>query len=1229
MVAGDILAGRYRLEHLLGEGGMGVVWAAIHTVTGRPVALKLMTADATTPEARRRFLREARAAAAVRHPNIIEIYDFFDLENGSPVMVMELLAGESLANRLEREVQIPLEEAASILLQVAAAVGSAHAVGIVHRDLKPENIFLAGGSIECVKVLDFGIAKLIPSEGAAARSTNLTESGTLLGTPCYMAPEQVFGERDIDHRADIWALGIILYECLSGVLPTRADNVGQIFRIIATGTIPPLADRIADIPPEVAGLVDRMLSRERDTRPPDLREVADVLARHVGPSGPSFGLLPAPAMVSPEPAADGESRQVVIYGEQDCEPLAATKSVQGAARAEAPRSAEVMTPPLPAPNNLPLRRLFAGREDELARLDEVLERKQRASLFALGGMGKTALALEYAHRAMERSAYPGGVWWISAEGHPIEAMIKLVAALRTAAPALLAGVRPEAPAEEQAEAARIVLQNQPLRSLLVLDDVSEQGLLDRLPGGAVRVLATLRDRRLSLGEPVELEPLDPGDARAVVEALVGSPGRADEAEACDRVVSQRIGGLAVAVEVAAKAAKEWAGGWVAYERYLTGQMAEALNDERDRSDHYPRGVFAALDLSIERCAPGSSEQKLLVGAAEFAPDAVPLVWASLTADLDPKDIDAKRARATLESLGLIKFDRETRTLSMHPLVHKRVEHKVDKGTWTARICRGVDVVDAWIADAVGRTQIQTEKMDTRRPHIERALGAAERTGRVRQWVRIADQLARHLRYCARYEESRLLSERALEKTLSLEMPDLEQAVLSLSNMALTLQAMGAAVKAVALLEHAIDITDNLFGPDHPNMATRLSNLARVLPDVREANQARPLLEHALAIAEETFGPDHRNVAKCLSNLAVMWMYVGEPNKARALLERAVILAEQTHGAGHPSTATVISNLATALRSLGEADRARPLLERALALDEASYGSDHRQVAKSLSKLAAVLRELGQANKARPLLERAVAIDEKTYGPDHATVAQSLTKLLAVLRDLGEEKAARRVFKRIRRIDERTSAPNLRDTTTLTALTLQEAAGVQAPRQDVEGALERSLAIAEEIYGPDHPVVAAILSNLANNLLSGERAPDQVKALFERSLVINEKAYGPDHPKVAMSLLRLGLVLKHRGEKRKARPLLERSLAVFEKTHGPTHWDVAFTLSHLAMMLKDARETEKARPLFERAAAIVEELYGPHHPFVKWNLSNLAAVLEDLGKKDQARIVLQRLASLRE
>jgi serine/threonine protein kinase len=273
-----IVARRYRLERLLGEGGMGAVWAAVHAVTRKKVALKfLKPVIAAKLELRQRFIREARAASAVRHPNVVTIHDVAELDDGTPFMVMDLLVGESVGSLLERRGRLHVTELARILVPAISAIQAAHALGIVHRDLKPDNLFLAEGGI--VKVLDFGIAKLTATDGDAAKSGALTKTGSILGTPFYMSPEQIFAERDIDGRSDVWSLGVIFYECLTGERPTHAENLGQIFKIITTGTIAPITTLRPDVPADVRDLVGRMLTRDREKRP-GMDEIASLLERY-------------------------------------------------------------------------------------------------------------------------------------------------------------------------------------------------------------------------------------------------------------------------------------------------------------------------------------------------------------------------------------------------------------------------------------------------------------------------------------------------------------------------------------------------------------------------------------------------------------------------------------------------------------------------------------------------------------------------------------------------------------------------------------------------------------------------------------------------------------------------------------------------------------------------------------------------------------------------------------
>ncbi|MBL8610383.1 MAG: protein kinase, partial [Myxococcales bacterium] len=283
--AGALVARRYRLRHVLGQGGMGVVWAADEEPSGRPVALKLLHGEsAKDPKSHERFLREARAALTITHPNVARVHEVGETDSGTPFIVMDRLVGESLRARLATWGRLPVGDCAWIARGIVAAVGAAHRVAIVHRDLKPENVFLvpAGSPRPHVLVLDFGIAKsMLPDAGAPS----LTSTGTILGTPYYMAPEQIYGDVDVDARADVWALGVLIYECLYGQRPTEAAGVGQILKLITNDQIVPLARAAPHLPAEITALVDRMLSRHREGRP-SLAEVEAVLARlDPGPAG--------------------------------------------------------------------------------------------------------------------------------------------------------------------------------------------------------------------------------------------------------------------------------------------------------------------------------------------------------------------------------------------------------------------------------------------------------------------------------------------------------------------------------------------------------------------------------------------------------------------------------------------------------------------------------------------------------------------------------------------------------------------------------------------------------------------------------------------------------------------------------------------------------------------------------------------------------------------------------
>ncbi|HVY28861.1 MAG TPA: protein kinase [Polyangiaceae bacterium] len=328
LAEGSLIAGRYRLDAHLGEGGMGTVWSATHTVTRRAVAMKFLKESMRNrKDLRERFLREAAAASALKHPNVVEIIDVFDFAEGCPVMVMELLQGETLGAKLLRDERLSLQETASLLLPVLSAVGTAHALGIVHRDLKPDNLFLLEG--EGVKVLDFGIAKLSAERYLQdGPSALLTESGSMLGTPCYMAPEQASGDHPLDHRADIWSVGVILYECLAGMRPIEGENLPQVVARLMSAGIMPLERIAPELPGEVSALVTQMLTREVSRRPASLLEVSKVLARFTHVRAPDFaapsGMSGSATAKTMESARTSNRPKAKIVQNRDADPRGPT-----------------------------------------------------------------------------------------------------------------------------------------------------------------------------------------------------------------------------------------------------------------------------------------------------------------------------------------------------------------------------------------------------------------------------------------------------------------------------------------------------------------------------------------------------------------------------------------------------------------------------------------------------------------------------------------------------------------------------------------------------------------------------------------------------------------------------------------------------------------------------------------------------------------------------------------
>lgn len=302
---GDVLLGKYRVERVLGQGGMGVVVAARHVELGQLYAIKfLLPAMLSRSESLERFVREARAAARLESEHVAKVHDVGRMENGAPYMVMEYLDGSDLKAVVSRRGPLPVEEAATYVLQMCDAIAEAHEAGIIHRDLKPANLFLVrrrNGS-PCIKVIDFGISK-----HTGADEVELTHTNAMFGSPLYMSPEQMARTKTVDLRTDIWAIGVILYELLAGVSPFKASTMTEVVSRVLQEEPAPLRETRPDVPPGVEEVIGRCLRKRREERFLTVEELAEALLPFGGvmtavrtPMGTDAGLAPAvPSTLAP------------------------------------------------------------------------------------------------------------------------------------------------------------------------------------------------------------------------------------------------------------------------------------------------------------------------------------------------------------------------------------------------------------------------------------------------------------------------------------------------------------------------------------------------------------------------------------------------------------------------------------------------------------------------------------------------------------------------------------------------------------------------------------------------------------------------------------------------------------------------------------------------------------------------------------------------------------------
>jgi predicted ATPase len=982
LAAGTVLAGHYRVEARLGGGGMGVVYLARDARLGRCLALKLLPPELARDRERvLRFEQEARAASALNHPSICVVYELGRTDDGRPFIAMEHVEGETLRERLASG-PLPLEEAISAVRQAAEALEVAHRAGIVHRDVKPENLMLREDGY--LKVLDFGLAKLVEGRGGESTAPTVqTASGVVVGTVCYMSPEQA-RRQPVDARTDVWALGAVLYELVCGAAPFAGETNADVLAAVLRAEPEPLSARRAGVPPELERIVHRALHKVADERLASAGELARELkelekALEVGPSGAANqrGVTARPT-------------------------LRAARARTGGGQAG-------------RHTNLPRRvSPLVGRERELEEVTAALRAADTRLLTMTGpgGVGKTRLAVEAARQLLER--FPDGVFAVdlSPLADP-ELMIPHIAQ------ALDVREAPGTAVRERLE--RFLAEK---RLLLVLDNFEHlveaapfvAGLLEAAPNLTVlvtsRALLRLREEHEYAVEPLELPTLS-GDA--MVEELERTPAvalfvaRAREARpafaltadnaATVAEICRRLDGLPLAIELAAARLRvlgpESLLGRLEHQlkllvggardlpaRQQTMRAAVAwsyeLLDEAEQKLLRWLAVFvggATLEAAEAACGPGELEvldglgslvEKSLLRRREGEGEDVRFVMLEVVREYALEQLEAcgeREAAALAHARYFLMLAEEA-----EPQLRGEEQRE-----WTERLGREVENLRAALALLL---KVEPEK------------GARLVAALFLFWI-----------HRSLYSEAK----RWAERTLSAGTADPKVRVRLLQVLSFMEWRLG---ESKASGEHArAAVEASREAGDALMLVKSLNALGISCYGERDLRRARETFEEALAIACDL--GVRESIAVLLTNLALVARNEGDYRKARSYCERAL----DTTGRHLRVSGNGLNLLHQGWLSLEEGDpaRSRALLLEALSI-YAELG-DTFYCANALDGLAAVALAAGERERAARLVSAAEALYETVGAPLDPWEQSLRDRTVAALREELEPDALEREWAR--------------------------------------------------------------------------------------------------------------------------------------------------------------------------------------------------------------------------
>jgi len=869
---------------------------------------------------------------------------------------------------------------------------------------------------------------------------------------------------------------------------------------------------------------------------------------------------------------------------------------------------------------------FVGRENDLETLHQELQSKERVAITAvtgMGGIGKTELAIQYAHQYRQEGTYPGGICWFDVRAEELPAkIINLATTYRK--------LNIPKNVDDLAMLVNYCWDNWfPGEVLLILDDVTNSEAIEPyLPNEPrFKVLITTRKQGLKTNfTNLELQVLTETKALEFLALLVGGTRVEQEPDTAKEICAW-LGYLPLGIELVG--------------RYLKGKRKLSLAKmqqllQRKKLDHRAlkttvedmraqRGVRAAFELSWEDLDESAQQVACLLSVLAAAPFPWGLVESCLPEE-DEEDLEDIRDEVLLESSLLQEKGEES--YQLHQLIHQFLREKLADSDWSEdlkqKFCKVMAAVARNIPQTTTLEDITTftdaiphlveavenwnnflEDEDLTWPFIglsyfyegqgiyqqalpyrKQSLSQAEgRFGKEHLDVAASiNNLAMLYQYQGKYEESESLYLQALElykKLLGAGHPDVAT---SLNNLAILYQYKGRYEEAESLYLQALELSKKLLGAEHPDVAKSLNNLAMLYQYQGRYEEAESLYLQALELYKKFLGTEHPDVAKGLNNLAILYQYQGRYEEAESLSIQSLELSNKFLGVEHPDIAKGLNNLAVLYQHQGKYEEAKSLFLQSLELSKKLLGTEHPDVAKSLNNLAMLYQYQGKYEEAESLSIQSLELSKKFLGTEHPDVAKSLNNLAALYQ-------------------------------------------YQGKYEEAESLSIQSLELSKKLLSTEHPDVAKSLNNLA--MIYHEQGKyEEAEPLYLQALELYKKFLGTEHPDIAQSIHNLAGLYHDQGRYEEAEPLYLQALELRKKFLGTEHPDVASTLNNLAFVYDKQGRYEEAESLSIQCLELYEKLFGFDHPNVASSLNNLALFYDKQGRYEEAELLYLQVLELR-